>query len=70
MQGIKTFLDQNKDLLENLGPQVNRLKEMQEKVNKHEQDINKLNNRVDRLENDAPGEWKMNEDRIKERETD
>ncbi|XP_060754703.1 uncharacterized protein si:ch211-91p5.3 isoform X2 [Neoarius graeffei] len=54
MQGMKNFLDQNKDLLENLGPQVNRLKEIQEKVNKHEQDINKLSNRVDRLESDVP----------------
>lgn len=67
---MKNFLDQNKDLLENLGPQVNRLNEIQEKVNKHEQDINKLHNRVDRLENIAPGGWKTNEDRIKGVESD
>ncbi|MCJ8747879.1 hypothetical protein PDJAM_G00158520 [Pangasius djambal] len=54
LQGMKDFLDQNKDLLENLGPQVNRLNEIQEKVNKHEQDISKLSNRVDRLEDVAP----------------
>ncbi|KAF4075093.1 hypothetical protein AMELA_G00230700 [Ameiurus melas] len=54
LQGMKQFLDQNKDLLENLGPQVNRFNEIQEKVNKHEQDINKLSDRVDQLVNNVP----------------
>lgn len=52
---MKNFLDQNKDLLENLGPQVNQLNEIHEKVNRHEQDITELHNRVDQLENFAPG---------------
>lgn len=52
---MKNFLDQNKDLLEKLGPQVNRFNEIQEKVDKHEQDISKLHNRVDQLENIVPG---------------
>ncbi|XP_017313397.1 uncharacterized protein si:ch211-91p5.3 isoform X2 [Ictalurus punctatus] len=54
LQGMKNFLDQNKDLLEKLGPQVNRFNEIQEKVDKHEQDISKLHNRVDQLENIVP----------------
>ncbi|XP_060759962.1 uncharacterized protein LOC132870346 isoform X3 [Neoarius graeffei] len=54
MQGLKNFLDQNEDLLENLGSPVNQLNEIQEKMNKHEQDIKKLRDRVDRLESDVP----------------
>ncbi|XP_058236557.1 uncharacterized protein si:ch211-91p5.3 isoform X2 [Hemibagrus wyckioides] len=54
LQGMKNFLDQNKDLLENLGPQVNRLNEIQEKVNKHEEDINTLITQVDWLKKVAP----------------
>ncbi|KAF7689616.1 uncharacterized protein LOC124378015 isoform X2 [Silurus meridionalis] len=54
LRGVRNFLDQNKDLLENLGPQIQRLNEIQEKVNKHEQDINNLYDRVDQLESSAP----------------
>lgn len=50
---MKNFLDQNKDLLENLGPHVNQLNEIQEKVNRHEQVIYDLHNRVEQLE--TPG---------------
>ncbi|KAK3530397.1 hypothetical protein QTP86_024434, partial [Hemibagrus guttatus] len=55
LQGMKNFLDQNKDLLEDLAPQLSRLDEIQEKVNKHEQVINTLKTRVDWLEKGAPG---------------
>lgn len=44
------FLDQNKDLLETLGPEVNKLKEMQAKVDQHEEQISHLSGRVDHLE--------------------
>ncbi|TSK17834.1 hypothetical protein Baya_1214 [Bagarius yarrelli] len=54
LQGMKNFLERNKDLLENLGPQVRQLNEIQEKVNKHDQDIDKLNTRVNQLETGAP----------------
>ncbi|KAK3510834.1 hypothetical protein QTP70_022775 [Hemibagrus guttatus] len=54
LQGMKNFLDQNKDLLEDLAPQLSRLDEIQEKVNKHEQVINTLKTRVDCLEKGAP----------------
>lgn len=66
---MKSFLDQNKDLLENLGPQVSQLNEIQEKVNQHDQDINTLYNRVDQLANDASGGWQVKLDRIKKVET-
>uniref|UniRef100_A0AAR2JXR2 Uncharacterized protein n=1 Tax=Pygocentrus nattereri TaxID=42514 RepID=A0AAR2JXR2_PYGNA len=48
--GMKNFLDQNKDLLESLRPQVNRLNEIQETVEKHEFQLDNLNNRVGNLE--------------------
>lgn len=47
MKSLLDFLDQNKDLMETLGPEVNKLKEMQERV---EEKINKLTGRVDQLE--------------------
>lgn len=55
-QDLLDFLDQNKDLQENFGAQVNKLKEMQEKVDEHEQQINTLKVRVDHLEQKKPGE--------------
>ncbi|XP_072512999.1 uncharacterized protein [Salminus brasiliensis] len=48
--GMKHFLDQNKDLLENLRPQVNQLDEIQKRVNDHEIKIDQLEVRVDDLE--------------------
>ncbi|XP_027011908.2 uncharacterized protein si:ch211-91p5.3 isoform X2 [Tachysurus fulvidraco] len=54
LQGMKNFLEQNKDLLENLGPQLNRLNEIHEKVKEHEKEINKLNTQVDFLLNFSP----------------
>ncbi|XP_016145756.1 uncharacterized protein [Sinocyclocheilus grahami] len=50
MKSLLDFLDQNKDLLENLGPEVDKLKEMQAKVDQHEEQINHLTGRVDQLE--------------------
>ncbi|XP_051548128.1 uncharacterized protein LOC127437325 [Myxocyprinus asiaticus] len=50
MNNLLDFLDQNKDLLENLGPQVTKLKEMQDKVDQHDQQITNLTVRVDQLE--------------------
>ncbi|XP_016115447.1 uncharacterized protein [Sinocyclocheilus grahami] len=50
MKSLLDFLDQNKDLLENLGPEVNKLKEMQAKVDQHEEQISNLTGRVDQLE--------------------
>ncbi|XP_036413521.1 uncharacterized protein CXorf38-like [Colossoma macropomum] len=50
LQGIKNFLDQNKDLLESLRPQVTQLNEIQETVEKHEFQIDNLSNRVENLE--------------------
>ncbi|XP_051546388.1 uncharacterized protein si:ch211-91p5.3 [Myxocyprinus asiaticus] len=50
MNNLLDFLDQNKDLLENLGPQVTKLKEMQDKVDQHDQQITNLTDRVDQLE--------------------
>ncbi|XP_026058613.1 uncharacterized protein LOC113043438 [Carassius auratus] len=50
MKSLLDFLDQNKDLLENLGPEVDKLKEMQEKVDQHEEQISQLTGRVDTLE--------------------
>ncbi|XP_060716340.1 uncharacterized protein si:ch211-91p5.3 isoform X2 [Tachysurus vachellii] len=54
LQGMKNFLEQNKDLLENLGPQMNRFNEIHEKVKEHEKEINKLNTQVDFLLNFSP----------------
>ncbi|XP_030634834.1 uncharacterized protein LOC115816002 [Chanos chanos] len=48
--GLKSFFDQNKDLLEKLKPQIDHLKQIEEKVEKHGQQISVLNNRVDQLE--------------------
>uniref|UniRef100_A0A9J8BNW7 Si:ch211-91p5.3 n=1 Tax=Cyprinus carpio carpio TaxID=630221 RepID=A0A9J8BNW7_CYPCA len=50
MKSLMDFLDQNKDLLENLGPEVDKLKEMKAKVDEHEEQINNLTGRVDQLE--------------------
>ncbi|XP_016303922.1 uncharacterized protein LOC107659483 isoform X1 [Sinocyclocheilus anshuiensis] len=50
MKSLLDFLDQNKDLLENLGPEVDKLKEMQAKVDQHEEQISHLTGRVDQLE--------------------
>lgn len=50
MTTLMEFLHQNKDLLENLGPEVYKLKGMQTKLNQHEKQINNLTNRVDQLE--------------------
>ncbi|XP_062866709.1 uncharacterized protein CXorf38 homolog [Trichomycterus rosablanca] len=52
--GLKTFVDQNKDLLENLGPQISQINVLQEKVDEHEQKITDLKDRVDQLEKDIP----------------
>lgn len=53
-QDLLDFLDQN-NLQENFGPQVSKLKEMQEKVDQHEQKISNLTERVDHLEQKKPG---------------
>ncbi|XP_051740165.1 uncharacterized protein si:ch211-91p5.3 isoform X4 [Ctenopharyngodon idella] len=50
MEGLLDFLEQNKDLLENLGPEVEKLKETQAKVDQHEEKITNLEDRVDTLE--------------------
>ncbi|XP_073688145.1 uncharacterized protein [Garra rufa] len=50
MKSFLDFLDQNKDLVEILGPEVNKLKEMQARVDQHEEEINKLTGRVGQLE--------------------
>ncbi len=50
MKSLLDFLDQNKDLLETLGPEVDKLKEMQAKVDQHEEQINHLTGRVYHLE--------------------
>ncbi|XP_056308369.1 uncharacterized protein CXorf38 homolog isoform X1 [Danio aesculapii] len=50
MTTLMEFLHQNKDLLENLGPEVDKLKGMQTKLNQHEKQINNLTNRVGQLE--------------------
>uniref|UniRef100_A0AAY4AR45 Uncharacterized protein n=1 Tax=Denticeps clupeoides TaxID=299321 RepID=A0AAY4AR45_9TELE len=47
LQGIRTFLQQNTDLQEKLGPQMELL---QMRVDHHEQQITDLNERVDQLE--------------------
>ncbi|XP_056596495.1 uncharacterized protein si:ch211-91p5.3 isoform X2 [Triplophysa dalaica] len=52
-QDLLDFLDQN-NLQENFGPQVSKLKEMQEKVDQHEQKISHLTERVDHLEQKKP----------------
>ncbi|XP_058623675.1 uncharacterized protein si:ch211-91p5.3 isoform X2 [Onychostoma macrolepis] len=49
-KSLLDFLDQNKDLLETLGPEVDKLKEMQAKVDQHEEQITHLTGRVDQLE--------------------
>ncbi|XP_043084402.1 uncharacterized protein si:ch211-91p5.3 isoform X2 [Puntigrus tetrazona] len=54
MKRFLDFLDQNKDLLENLGPEVNKLKEMQARVDQHEEQISNLTGRVDQLEKGTP----------------
>ncbi len=50
MKSLLDFLDQNKDLLETLGPEVDKLKEMQAKVDQHEEQITHLTGRVNQLE--------------------
>ncbi|XP_039513899.1 uncharacterized protein si:ch211-91p5.3 isoform X2 [Pimephales promelas] len=50
MKSLLDFLDQNKDLLVNLGPEVDKLKDMQAKVDQHEKEIHNLANRVENLE--------------------
>ncbi|XP_067293335.1 uncharacterized protein [Pseudorasbora parva] len=50
MKSLLDFLDQNKDLLVNLGPEVDKLKEMQAKVDQHEKIITNLDDRVKNLE--------------------
>ncbi|XP_059401881.1 uncharacterized protein LOC132133156 isoform X3 [Carassius carassius] len=50
MKSLMDFLDQNKDLLENLGPEIKKLKEMQQKLEQHEEQIDELKGRVDELE--------------------
>ncbi|CAM4734856.1 unnamed protein product [Leuciscus chuanchicus] len=50
MKGLLDFLDQNEDLLKDLGPQVHKLKEMQAKVDQHEKQIHNLADRVENLE--------------------
>ncbi|KAK2867326.1 hypothetical protein Q8A67_025443 [Cirrhinus molitorella] len=50
MKSFLDFLDQNKDLVDNLGPEINKLKEMQAKVDQHDEQINSLTGRVDQLE--------------------
>ncbi|XP_066518294.1 uncharacterized protein si:ch211-91p5.3 [Hoplias malabaricus] len=50
LQGVKNFFDQNKDLLENLRPQVDQLNEIQKKVDKHELEIDNLSSRMEDLE--------------------
>ncbi|KAK7117761.1 hypothetical protein R3I94_023096 [Phoxinus phoxinus] len=50
MKSLLDFLDQNKDLLVNLGPEVDKLKEMQAKVDQHEEQIHNLADRVENLE--------------------
>ncbi|XP_052399513.1 uncharacterized protein LOC127946790 isoform X5 [Carassius gibelio] len=50
MKSLMDFLDQNKDLLENLGPEIQKLKEMKEKLDKHEEQIDELKGRMDELE--------------------
>lgn len=50
MKSLLDFLDQNKDLMETLGPEVNKLKEMQARVDQHEEQISNLTGRVDQLE--------------------
>lgn len=58
MESLLDFLEQNKDLLENLGPEVDKLKEMQAKVDQHEVKITKLGDRVDYLEKVTLGKKK------------
>ncbi|XP_036395878.1 uncharacterized protein LOC118785368 [Megalops cyprinoides] len=48
--GMKEFLDQNKDLLVQLGPQVEKLNMIQEKVDQHDVQLNALMEKVDQLE--------------------
>lgn len=61
MKSLMDFLDQNKDLLENLGPEVDKLKEMKAKVDEHEEQINNLTGRVDQLEKVTHGmkNWEL-----------
>lgn len=56
IEGIRAFLEQNKDLLEELGPQVQKLNEIQAKVDEHEQQLGTLTKKVDNLEKKASGE--------------
>lgn len=59
MKSLLDFLDQNKDLLVNLGPEVDKLKEMQAKVDQHEKKIHNLADRVGNLEKGTHGERKI-----------
>ncbi|KAG7467076.1 hypothetical protein MATL_G00149520 [Megalops atlanticus] len=51
--GMKEFLDRNKDLLDQLGPQVEKLNVIQEKVDQHDVQLNVLTEKVDQLEKNA-----------------
>lgn len=59
MKSLLDFLDQNKDLLVNLGPEVDKLKEMQSKVDQHDEQIHNLADRVENLEKGTLGERKI-----------
>ncbi|KAG9349589.1 hypothetical protein JZ751_028037 [Albula glossodonta] len=48
--GMKEFLDQNKDLLGQLGPQMEKLNTIQVKVEQHDKQLNILTGKVDQLE--------------------
>ncbi|KAJ8350406.1 hypothetical protein SKAU_G00255360 [Synaphobranchus kaupii] len=47
--GMKEFLDRNKDLLEQLGPHVEKLNAIQVKVEEHDQQLTVLSETVDQL---------------------
>ncbi|XP_048866044.1 uncharacterized protein si:ch211-91p5.3 isoform X2 [Brienomyrus brachyistius] len=51
--GIRAFLEENKDLLEQLAPQVQKLNEIQAKVDDHEQQLSTLTEKVGNLEKKA-----------------
>ncbi|XP_062383788.1 uncharacterized protein si:ch211-91p5.3 isoform X2 [Sardina pilchardus] len=53
IEGIKTFLQKNKDLKEKLAPQ---LEQLQKRVDEHDKQINMLNERVDQLEEKVTGQ--------------
>ncbi|XP_018594646.1 uncharacterized protein LOC108926454 isoform X2 [Scleropages formosus] len=50
VEGLRDFLDQNKDLLEELRPQVEQLNEIQQKVQQHDQQLSVLTEKVENLE--------------------